>query len=73
MAKRSGEKRDFMQVAREVVERAIGEQMNGTPLEDPDAGKNPAARSEGDRWAGQERPLGIRCPSGSDSPSLENT
>jgi hypothetical protein len=28
MAKRSGEKRDFMQVAREVVEQAIGEKMD---------------------------------------------
>jgi len=36
-------KRDFMQIAREVVERAIGEQMDGSPLKDPDAGKNPAA------------------------------
>jgi len=26
-----------------VVEQAIGEQMDGSPLEDPDAGKNPAA------------------------------
>ncbi len=43
MAKRSGEKRDFMQIAREVVDRAIGEQMDGSPLQDPDAGKNPAA------------------------------
>jgi hypothetical protein len=25
------------------VEQAIGEHMDGTPLEDPDAGKNPAA------------------------------
>ncbi len=33
MPKRSGEKRDFMQVAREVVEQAIGEHMDGTPLE----------------------------------------
>jgi hypothetical protein len=31
-AKRSGEKRDFMQVAREIVEKAIGEQMDGAPL-----------------------------------------
>jgi hypothetical protein len=35
MAKRPGEKRDFMQVAREVVEQAIGEQMDGSPLEKP--------------------------------------
>ena len=33
MAKRSSTKRDFMQIAREVVEKAIGEHMDGTPLE----------------------------------------
>jgi hypothetical protein len=26
-----------------VVEQAIGEHLDGTPLEEPDAGKNPAA------------------------------
>jgi hypothetical protein len=36
-------KRDFWQIAKSVVEKAIGEQMDGSPLEDPDAGKNPAA------------------------------
>jgi hypothetical protein len=41
MAKRSGQKRDFMQVAREVVEQAIGEQMDGTPLENPKDARNP--------------------------------
>jgi len=30
-------------VARRVVEQAIGEKLDGSPLEDPDAGKNPAA------------------------------
>src|ERR1700720_550423 len=35
--------RDFVTVARRVVEHAIGEHLDGTPLEDPDAGKNPAA------------------------------
>jgi len=34
---------DFMSVARRVVEQAIGEQMDGSPLPDKDAGKNPAA------------------------------
>jgi hypothetical protein len=34
---------DFMTVARRVVEQAIGEHLDGTPLEDPHAGKNPAA------------------------------
>jgi hypothetical protein len=43
MPKRPGEKRDFMQVARDVVEQAIGEHLDGTPLEDADAGKNPSA------------------------------
>ena len=32
-----------MTVARRVVEQAIGEKMDGAPLEDPNAGKNPAA------------------------------
>jgi hypothetical protein len=43
MEKRSGERRDFMQIARELVEHAIGERMDGSPLPDPNAGKNPAA------------------------------
>jgi hypothetical protein len=34
---------DFATVARRVVEQAIGERLDGTPLEDPNAGKNPAA------------------------------
>jgi hypothetical protein len=42
MAKRSG-KRDFMQVARDVVEHAIGEHMDGTPLEHPVDTRNPHA------------------------------
>ena len=32
-----------MMVARNVVEQAIGEKLDGTPLDDPNAGKNPAA------------------------------
>ena len=35
MPKRSSPKRDFMQVARDIVEHAIGEQMDGRPLETP--------------------------------------
>jgi len=34
---------DFASVARRVVEQAIGEKLDGSPLEDPNAGKNPAA------------------------------
>jgi hypothetical protein len=34
---------DFATNARRVVEQAIGEHLDGTPLEDPNAGKNPAA------------------------------
>lgn len=30
-------------VARRVVEQAIGEKLSGEPLDEPDAGKNPAA------------------------------
>jgi hypothetical protein len=43
MPKRSSIDRDFAVTAFQVVERAIGEHMDGTPLEDPDAGKNKAA------------------------------
>jgi hypothetical protein len=43
MAKRSGQKRDFMQVAREVTEHAIGERMDGTPLDKPVDRRNPHA------------------------------
>jgi hypothetical protein len=43
MPRRSSKDRDFFVTARHVVEQAIGEQMDGTPLEDPSAGKNPAA------------------------------
>ena len=44
-AKRPGTARDhdFATVARRVVEQAIGETMDGKPLADKDAGKNPAA------------------------------
>jgi hypothetical protein len=34
---------DFATVARRVVEQAIGETLDGQPLPDKDAGKNPAA------------------------------
>jgi hypothetical protein len=43
MPSRSSKDRDFATVARRVVEKAIGEHLDGTPLENPDAGKNPAA------------------------------
>jgi len=39
--------RDFTSIARRVVEKAIGEQMDGSPLPDPNAGKDPAAVSRG--------------------------
>jgi hypothetical protein len=34
---------DFATIARNVVEQAIGEKLDGSPLDNPDAGKNPAA------------------------------
>jgi hypothetical protein len=39
--------RDFFVNARRVVELAIGEQMDGKPLPDPNAGKNPASVAAG--------------------------
>ena len=41
--KREGTAHDFTVVARRVVEQAIGEKLDGSTLDDPDAGKNPAA------------------------------
>ena len=41
--KREGTAHDFTVVARSVVEQAIGERLDGLPLPDKDAGKNPAA------------------------------
>jgi len=43
MPSRPSRDHDFFTNARRVVEQAIGEQMDGTPLINPDAGKNPAA------------------------------
>jgi hypothetical protein len=49
MPKASEKHRDFMAVARSVAEKSIGEHMDGSPLEveDPFAGKDPAAVSRG--------------------------
>jgi len=44
---------DFATVARRAVEQAIGEHLDGTPLEDPNKGKNPAAVALG-RLGGQK-------------------
>ncbi len=43
MPKRSSKDHDFATIARNIVEQAIGEKLDGTPLEDEDKGKNPAA------------------------------
>jgi hypothetical protein len=53
MPTRSSKDHDFVAVARRVVEQAIGEHLDGTPLEDPDAGKNPHAVALG-RLGGQK-------------------
>ncbi|MDP9160498.1 MAG: histone H1 [Acidobacteriota bacterium] len=42
-----GKDHDFFTVARRVVEQAIGEQMDGTPLVDDNSGKNPSAIARG--------------------------
>jgi hypothetical protein len=43
MPRRSSTDRDFAVNAFRIVEQAIGERMDGTPLENPDASKNQAA------------------------------
>jgi len=44
---------DFATVARHVVEQAIAEHLDGSPLEDPNGGKNPHAVALG-RLGGQK-------------------
>jgi hypothetical protein len=39
--------RDFFVNARRLVEHAIGEQMDGSPLPDPNAGKKPSSVANG--------------------------
>ena len=39
--------RDFSVIARLVVEQAIGEKLDGSPLDDPNAGKDPHAMALG--------------------------
>lgn len=41
--KREGKAHDFTVTARRTVEQAIGEKLDGSPLDDPNAGKNAAA------------------------------
>jgi hypothetical protein len=38
---------DFMAISRRTVEKAIGEHLDGSPLADPNSGKDPAAVSRG--------------------------
>ena len=47
MPKRPIKDHDFATVARRVVEQAIGERLDGTPLENPTHGKNPSAVATG--------------------------
>jgi hypothetical protein len=44
-----------MTVGRRAVEQAIGEHLDGTPLEGPHAGKNPAAVALGKLGGGRAR------------------
>jgi hypothetical protein len=53
MPTRSSMDRDFTVTARRAVEQAIGEHLDGTPLEDPNHGKNPHAVALG-RLGGQK-------------------
>jgi hypothetical protein len=46
-AKQQDTPHDFTVVARRVVEQAIGEKLDGTPLNDPNAPKNPHHSGDG--------------------------
>jgi len=54
---RSSKDHDFATVVKGVVEQAMGEQWDGSPLPDPNAGKNPAAVALG-RLGGRLRRQG---------------
>jgi len=54
-----GTDHDFATVARRVVEQAISEHLDGTPLEDKDAGKNPAAIARSKRGGLKAAGLGL--------------
>ena len=53
---RKGTEHDFAVNAFRVVEQAIGEKMDGSPLPDPDAGKNPHAVALAGRGESRARP-----------------
>ena len=59
MPKRSNPKRDFMEVGRAIVEQAIGQKMDGSPLPEPEPDtRNPhavALGSIGGRKGGRSR------------------
>jgi hypothetical protein len=64
MAKRPGtaKSHDFTAVARRVVEQAIGEHLDGSPLPDPNDGKNPrrvAAGVEAGKRGGPARAVNL--------------
>ena len=47
MSTQPSKDRDFAMIARRIVEQTIGQKLDGTPLPDPNAGKNPAAVARG--------------------------
>jgi hypothetical protein len=53
MPRRSSKDHEFVVTARKVFEQGIGEHLDGTPLENPDEGKNPHAVALG-RLGGQK-------------------
>jgi hypothetical protein len=59
MPSRSSKDHDFATVAPHVVEQAIGEHLDGTPLDDPNKGKNPAAVALGRLGGAKVERLGL--------------
>jgi len=68
--KRERTPHDFMTVARRTVEQAIGEKLDGSPLDDPHAGKNPAAVALG-KLGGWQGPRGCAEPCQTESDRQE--
>ena len=47
MPTRRKKSHDFLAIARNAIEQTIGERLDGSPLPDPNAGKDPAAIARG--------------------------
>lgn len=72
MPTRSSKDHDFSTVALRVVEQAIGEKMDGSALDDPHKGKNPAAVALGKLGGAVAAKAVSDCEEGGDGALVKN-